>query len=201
LPPNELILVPYSTIIQSTQDGTQQFWQSTFVFSTPNRIIGIGHFPLDGNPDKTMGIVAHPGEISSIAVSYDGKYVFSAGGSDLTVNMWTLYEEFPDLTDPNHYALMPYLHLLDGGPFGELHQNLIDYFYYCQLRHGGEDTLETRHLSGKIPLEEIPALMRAVGFYPSEDEVLNMINEVSFIVFCVVRTLYYFYFRFDISSL
>ena len=32
---------------------------------------------------------------------------------------------------------------------------------------------------GLIPLEEIPSLMRAVGFYPSEDEVVNMINEVS----------------------
>lgn len=96
-----------------------------------------------------MGIVAHPGEITSIAVSYDGKFVFSAGGNDLTVNMWSLYEEFPDLTDPANNSLMPYLQLLDGGPFGELHQNLIDYFYYCQLRHGGEDTLETRQLSGK----------------------------------------------------
>eukprot|EP00599_Poterioochromonas_sp_BG-1_P007632 CAMPEP_0173138452 /NCGR_PEP_ID=MMETSP1105-20130129/3699_1 /TAXON_ID=2985 /ORGANISM="Ochromonas sp., Strain BG-1" /LENGTH=858 /DNA_ID=CAMNT_0014051051 /DNA_START=306 /DNA_END=2882 /DNA_ORIENTATION=- len=183
-PPNELLIVPYSTINQSDQTG-QQLWQSTFIFSTHHRIIGVGHFPLDGNPEKTMGIVAHPGEITSIAVSFDGKFVFSAGGSDLTVNMWNLFEEYPDLTDQSNNSILPYLQLLEGGPYGELHQNLIDYFYYCQLRHGGEDTLDTRFLSGKIPLEEIPALMRSVGFYPSEEEVLNMINEIRYKYFMV----------------
>ena len=38
--------------------------------------------------------------------------------------------------------------------------------------------MEMRHLTGVVPLEEIPALVRAVGYYPSEDEVVNMINEV-----------------------
>ncbi len=185
LPPNQLIMVPFSYVSQANQSG-QQFWQSTYIFSTTNRIIGVGHFPLDGNPDKTMGIVAHPGEITALAVSYDGKYVFSAGGTDLTVNMWSLYEEFTDLTNEQlQNSIVPYLQLLDGGPYGELHQNLIDYFYYCQLRHGGEDTLDTRFLSGQIPLEEIPALMRSVGFYPSEEEVLNMINEIRYKQFMV----------------
>jgi Ca2+-binding EF-hand superfamily protein len=38
--------------------------------------------------------------------------------------------------------------------------------------------LDNKHFSGVIPLSEIPSLMRAVGFYPSEEEVTNMINEV-----------------------
>jgi Ca2+-binding EF-hand superfamily protein len=33
-------------------------------------------------------------------------------------------------------------------------------------------------VTGSVPLEEIPALVRSVGYYPSEEEVLNMINEV-----------------------
>ena len=33
-------------------------------------------------------------------------------------------------------------------------------------------------LIGRIPLEEIPALFRAVGFYPSEEEITQMINQV-----------------------
>jgi hypothetical protein len=53
LPPNNLLLVPYSTVNQSISDS-QTLWQSTFVFSTSNRIIGLGHFPLDGNPDKVI---------------------------------------------------------------------------------------------------------------------------------------------------
>lgn len=50
-------------------------------------------------------------------------------------------------------------------------QELEDYFYYVQLHSHGIDMLETRQVSTYIPLEEIPSLMRAMGFYPSEEEV------------------------------
>lgn len=50
-------------------------------------------------------------------------------------------------------------------------QELEDYFYYVQLRGHGIDSLETRQVSTHIPLEEIPSVMRAMGFYPSEEEV------------------------------
>ena len=41
-----------------------------------------------------MGIVAHPGVISSLAISADGKFLFSAGGPDLSVNMWKVEPTF-----------------------------------------------------------------------------------------------------------
>lgn len=50
-------------------------------------------------------------------------------------------------------------------------QELEDYFYYVQLRGHGIDSLETRQVSTHIPLEEIPSIMRAMGFYPSEEKV------------------------------
>lgn len=53
-------------------------------------------------------------------------------------------------------------------------QELEDYFYYVQLRSQGIDALETRQVSTHIPLEEIPSVMRAMGFYPSEEEVCQM---------------------------
>ena len=31
---------------------------------------------------------------------------------------------------------------------GDLHNDIIDYFYYCQLRHLGEDTMDPRDLNG-----------------------------------------------------
>lgn len=49
--------------------------------------------PLDGNPQKVMGLIAHPGEISSLSVSGDGKYLVTAGGTDLTVNVWKITTE------------------------------------------------------------------------------------------------------------
>ncbi len=42
------------------------------------------------------------------------------------------------------------------------------------------------HSLGVIPLEEIPSLVRSVGYYPSEDEVANMINEVRLLRYCAV---------------
>lgn len=50
-------------------------------------------------------------------------------------------------------------------------QELEDYFYYAQLRSHGIETLEPRQVSTHIPLEEIPSVMRAMGFYPSEEKV------------------------------
>ena len=148
-----------------------------------------------------MGIVAHPGVISALAVSFDGRYVFSAGGDDLTVNMWNTEftvqteekemfvslagEEDVVIRDATDHAqvdltLKPFFNLLEGGENGELHCEIVDYFYYCQLRNLGEDTMEQRDLPGVIPLEEIPSLVRAIGFYPSEEEVANMINEIRY---------------------
>ena len=76
-------------------------------------------------------LVAHPGEISDITVSADGKYLFSSGGSDMTVMMWRIQcnseEAALDLIDD-------YLSLLEGGKNGPLHNEIIDYFYSAQLR-------------------------------------------------------------------
>ena len=151
---------------------------------------------------QTMGIVAHPNEVTGLAVSFDGRFLFSAGGFDLSVNMWKIdveehkrsreraaavlagdADEDVPLALRNSVeaaALRPYFSLLEGGEGGELHHDIIDYFYYCQLRTLGEDSMEARSLTGEIPLEEMPSLFRSVGFYPSEDEVLNMVNEVRY---------------------
>lgn len=46
--------------------------------------------PFDGNPHKMMGLIAHPGEITSLSVSGDGNYLATAGGRDITVNLWKI---------------------------------------------------------------------------------------------------------------
>ena len=38
--------------------------------------------------------------------------------------------------------------------------------------------MEKRAITGKIPVKEVPSLMRAVGFYPSEEEVSSIVSEV-----------------------
>jgi len=130
-----------------------------------------------------MGLIAHPTELSGITCSFDGKYLFTSGGADLSINMWDINKfAFAEATNKKD-DIEPYLELLEGGPNGELHQDIIDYFYYCQLRTQGEDSMDLRATSGKIPLEQIPYLVRAIGFYPTEDEIANMVNEVNYIEF------------------
>ena len=71
-----------------------------------------------------------------------------------------------------------------------MHNDIVDYFYYCQLRTQGEDSMEDRAITGRIPLSEIPSLVRAVGYYPSEEEVTNMINEVRYSTYMEDSTLH-----------
>jgi len=55
-----------------------------------------------------------------------------------------------------------------------------DFFYYSMIRSKDENTTNTRKLDGTVPLEELPNLMRAMGYYPTEMEVQNMKDEVKF---------------------
>ncbi|XP_048448918.1 cilia- and flagella-associated protein 251-like [Rhincodon typus] len=55
-----------------------------------------------------------------------------------------------------------------------------NYFYYSQLRYQHVSTMEPREISTHIPLQEIPFMMRALGFYPTEKEIEDMLNEVKF---------------------
>jgi cilia- and flagella-associated protein 251 len=154
-----------------------------------------------------MGINAHPGNISAISVSYDGRYLFSSGQSDQCSYMYEIdltgngqtdsgnskninnsyvkavrgIEQPPQRTfsGDNLDCSRSFLTLLEGGEGGDLYEDIIEYFYYCQLRAQGEDSMEERTVSGHIPIDEIPSLMRAVGFYPSEAQVADMLNEVT----------------------
>ena len=57
-------------------------------YSTNKKVIGLIKLPMDGNPNKTMGLIAHPDEVTDICCSNDGEWVFTCGGKELAVNMW-----------------------------------------------------------------------------------------------------------------
>ena len=74
----------------------------------------------------------------------------------------------------------PFINLIAGGREGQNYQDMKDFFYYSMIRSKKEDTTKTRKLDNTVPLEELPNLMRAMGYYPTEQEVKNMNDEVKF---------------------
>jgi len=131
-----------------------------------------------------MGLVAHPGDVTDICASADGKYIFTCGGDDLAVNMWSV-----DVTPINEEIELyggdttePFVNLIEGGREGQTYQDMNDFFVYAMIRSMKEDTTKTRKLEGTVPVDQLPNLMRAMGYYPTEMEVKNMIDEVRYSV-------------------
>ncbi|XP_027734426.1 cilia- and flagella-associated protein 251 isoform X2 [Empidonax traillii] len=154
--------------------------QHYLVYITKDKV-GLQILPVDGNPHKSSAFICHPDGASDLASSYNGRHIFTAGGSDCTVMKWKVNLSALDAAAfLGGEDMIPFYNLLDGGREGEFFKELEDYFYYAQICSQGMNTLENRQVSTHIPLEEIPSVMRAIGFYPSEEEIEEMINEVKF---------------------
>ena len=159
-------------------------------YATRSRVVGLVKMPLDGNPNKIIGLIGHAGTVAEIAATSNGKYLFTAGGTDETVNLWTVQTNFIDDAERLGGAgVDPYLSLLvpgnhtDDDNNTDLYDDLVDYFYYLQLRRQGESSTEKRQRNGTVRLADIPCLMRALGFYPSEAEITNILAEVRYSIF------------------
>ncbi|CAM9695874.1 unnamed protein product [Ectocarpus sp. 12 AP-2014] len=180
-------------------------------YGTAEKVVGLVQVPFDGNSHKMMGLIAHPGEISSLSVSGDGNYLITAGGKDLTVNVWKINTQaVQNAASANMPAknqtqlkveqesvrgdtsmstiipsaaedMAPFLEQLQGGEGGDLHEELVDYFFYALLRTQGEDTTNERSTANAVPVAEVPNIMRALGYYPTEQqEVAHMSNEIKY---------------------
>jgi hypothetical protein len=77
----------------------------------------------------------------------------------------------------------PFINLIEGGREGQNYQDMKDFFYYAMIRSKNENTTKSRKLDNKVPLDQLPNLMRAMGYYPTEMEITNMKNEVKFSTF------------------
>ncbi|XP_022453495.1 cilia- and flagella-associated protein 251 isoform X2 [Delphinapterus leucas] len=143
--------------------------------------VGLQILPVDGNPHKTSALICHPSGVAGMDVSYDGRYAFTAGGQDRSVVQWEInLSALEAAVSLGGEDLTPFYGLVSGGREGKFYRELEDYFYYSQLRSQGIDTMETRKVSEHICLSELPFVMRAIGFYPSEEKIEDMFNEIRF---------------------
>ena len=90
------------------------------LYQTSSKVIGLIKLQLDGNPNKTMGLIAHPDDVQDVCCSSDGRFVFTCGGDDLSVNMWSV-----DVTPVNQAIALggegiePFIRLIEGGRDGQ----------------------------------------------------------------------------------
>ncbi|XP_010602682.1 cilia- and flagella-associated protein 251 isoform X2 [Fukomys damarensis] len=143
--------------------------------------VGLQTLPVDGNPHKTCAMVCHPDGVAGLALSYDGHYAFTAGGHDHSVVQWNINLSALDAAvSLGGEDLIPFYGLVPGGREGKFYRELEDYFFYSQIRSQGINTMGTRKVSEHICLSEVPFVMRAIGFYPSEEKIEDMFNEIRF---------------------
>lgn len=108
---------------------------SLAAYACAERVVGLVKLPLDGNPAKAMGVVAHPGGVSALAAAHDASLLATAGGADGTVNLWSVHAECVHAADAASCvpldgevlsadvptASLPWVRLLGGAaPGGEL---------------------------------------------------------------------------------
>lgn len=153
----------------------------TVIAFTAHDKVGVTLVPLDGNVHRHMASIAHPDRVVGLVSSFDGQYVFTAGASTATIHVWQVNPTVLAVqTALGGTHLDPFLTTLEGGKDGAFVDEIKNYFYYSQIRAQGEDSMESRQVGDTIPLSEIPALMRALGYFPSEQQTLDMLNEVKF---------------------
>jgi len=85
-------------------------------------------------------------------------------------------------------GMAPFLELLEAGASssaaqahaspgpapGLFYQQVCDVFAYAQIRSQGEDSTARRAVGISLPLGEVPAVMRALGFYPTSHDMAAM---------------------------
>lgn len=152
------------------------------VYRTREKVIGLVRLPLDGRPNRWMGLIAHVGLINSMICDSSGARLITAGNEDLNVNIWRV--DVPQLEKNKIFnidhkePLKMYPELLEGGEQGKFYADLKNFFYYSQIRRKEENATKAHKLDGKIPLKEIQNLIIALGFYPTLQEIKNIQNEV-----------------------
>ncbi len=144
-------------------------------YLTKERVVGLLAWPMDGDPARTMGLIAHPGAITAMAVSYDGRKLLTAG-ADGTLAVWDITATALTRSAADGGAQRWENVLADP----QLVEEMREYFLYAQIKAQGEDCMAPRATPGTIPASMLPEMMCAAGFYPTQAEIAVMRSHLAF---------------------
>ena len=153
--------------------------ETYFIACIINSKICISLLPLTGSHYRSFCLVSHPNGVKDLVVSPDGAYLFSSGGSSLmiwSVNILALQMQEKLMGN----EMQPFYEQIEGGKNGAFMYQLENLFCYAQLKNQGIDTQDMRMVGEKVNVSELPSLMRALGYYPSEKDAYQMMMEVCF---------------------
>ncbi|XP_055351133.1 cilia- and flagella-associated protein 251-like [Paramacrobiotus metropolitanus] len=152
--------------------------------------LGLMALPLDGNPYRYCSRRVHPLGVTCMKVTSNGCFVFTAGGLEAGVHMWSIHPEVLEASlEGKKTSLMPFFDLLEGGLDGKLYRDMEECFCYLQLKAQGMETRETRRVTDRLPLVELSNLFCYLSYYPSELEQKNIINEIKYSQFAATGSL------------
>ncbi|OWR40975.1 putative WD repeat domain 66 [Danaus plexippus plexippus] len=167
-------------LVTITKDDRQMQY---LLYATKN-VVGLQKMPLDGNPWKHTALLGHPTHIIDMCFREDSGTLFTLGAKDNCVYQWAAnYRSVETTTKLGGGYLDPYYCLMEGGRPGWLFQEIRDLFYYIQILCQGTFSPAMRRVKDFIPIDSLSDLMRALGYFPSEYEVENLIIEAKYKVF------------------
>lgn len=154
-------------------------------YATDDRVVGVIATPLNGNPFGVAGVVGHTGPVSGLAASFDGTQLFTAGqdtsssgNSSGSVCIWGVSEaSLTKSVQSGGSGMTPFLSLFEGGSTGQQYTELCDYFSYAQIHAQGESSTAPRRAGITLPIAELPAVMRSMGFFPTNEELQILTTE------------------------
>ncbi len=57
-------------------------------YSTAHQVVGVMAWPLDGDPNKSLALIAHPGKVAGMNLTHDGCKLVTAGADDGSIMIW-----------------------------------------------------------------------------------------------------------------
>ncbi|XP_023218434.1 cilia- and flagella-associated protein 251-like [Centruroides sculpturatus] len=158
-------------IIYNLEECENGISEEPHLLCCSNEYVCLSVLPVDGNPYKHISVLAHPDGIVDFDCSFDGKYVFTIGDNGTSIFMWHLNYGLIHRLTKLEQSMTPFYDMFPGGITGSLLKEFKDLFVYLLIRNQSKDQTENLELSYKIPISDVPDLLRGIGYFPAEYEV------------------------------